>query len=93
MMAEETQDMSDFDVWLNIIKDSFAKQGYQEVTIEDLWEFCENFLWKHKRPARYFEKVRDIMAIEPNDYFTYASLKAQVYNVSSLDEIDLEGLF
>ena len=33
------------------------------------------------------------MAIEPNDYFTYASLKAQVYNVSSLDEMDLNDLF
>ncbi len=92
-MAEELHDDSKYDVWLNIIKDSFAKQGYKEVTTEDLWEFCLNFLWKHKRPQRYFEEVRDIMAIEPNDYFTYESLKAQVYNVSSLDEMDLDGLF
>lgn len=92
-MARDIQDASKYDVWLNIIKDSFAKQGYAEVTTEDLWDFCENFLWKHKRPTRYFEEVRDIMAIEPNDYFTFASLKAQVYNVSSLDEMDLDGLF
>lgn len=92
-MAETAKDESKYEVWLNIIKDSFAKQGYQEVTTEDLWEFCVNHLWKHKRPTRYFEEVRDIMAIEPNDYFTYASLKAQVYNVSSLDEMDLDGLF
>ena len=92
-MAEETREQSQYEVWLDIIKDSFAKQGYQEVTTEDLWEFCKNFLWKHQRPTRYFEEVRDIMAIEPNDYFTYASLKAQVYNVSSLDEMDLEDLF
>lgn len=85
--------LEEFDVWLNIIKDSFAKQGYEKVSIEDLWEYCEKFLWKYKQPARYFEKVRDIMAIEPNDYFTYVSLKAQVYNVSSLDEMDLDGLF
>ena len=92
-MAEETHDESKYEVWLNIIKDSFAKAGYKEVTTEDLWEFCLNFLWKHKRPSRYFEEVRDIMALEPNDYFTYASLKAQVYNVSSLDEMDLNDLF
>lgn len=92
-MAEETKDESQYEVWLNIIKDSFAKQGYQKVTTDDLWEFCENYLWKHQRPTRYFEEVRDIMAIEPNDYFTYASLKAQVYNVSSLDEMNLEDLF
>lgn len=92
-MAEDMKDDVKYEVWLNIIKDSFAKQGYNVVTTEDLWEYCQNFLWKHKRPARYFEEVRDIMAIEPNDYFTYASLKAQVYNVSSLDEMDLHDLF
>jgi len=92
-MAEETTDESKYDVWLNIIKDSFAKQGYQKVTTEDLWDYCENHLWKHNRPTRYFEEVRDIMAIEPNDYFTYASLKAQVYDVSSLDDMDLDVLF
>ena len=92
-MAEDKQDGSQYEVWLNIIKDSFAERGYKEVTTEDLWEFCLNFLWKHKRPSRYFEEVREIMAIEPNDYFTYASLKAQVYNISSLDEMDLNDLF
>ena len=92
-MAEERQNESQYEVWLNIIIDSFAKQGYKEVTAEDLWEFCLGVLWKHKRPARYFEEVRDIMAIEPNDYFTYASLKAQVYSVSSLDEMDFNDLF
>lgn len=92
-MAEDKQDGSQYEVWLNIIKDSFAECGYKEVTTEDLWEFCLNFLWKHKRPSRYFEEVREIMAIEPNDYFTYASLKAQVYNISSLDEMDLNDLF
>ena len=92
-MAEELHEDSEYEVWLNIIKDSFAKQGYNEVSTDDLWEYCQQFLWKHKRPERYFGEVRDIMAIEPNDYFTYASLKAQVYNVSSLDEMDLDGLF
>lgn len=92
-MTEKEQDKTEYEVWLRIIKDLFAKQGYQEVSIDDLWEFCLNFLWKHKRPNRYFEEVRDIMAIEPNDYFTYASLKAQVYEVSSLDEMDLNDLF
>ena len=66
-MAEEHK-IEDFDVWLNIIKDSFAKQGYEKVSMEDLWEYCEKFL-------------------------TYVSLKAQVYNVSPLDEMDLDGLF
>ena len=92
-MAEEKLDKSEYEVWLNIIKDSFAKQGYQKITTDDLWDYCLNFLWKHKRPERYFGEVREIMAIKPNDYFTYASLKAQVYNTTSLDEMNFEDLF
>ncbi len=92
-MAEETKDMLEYKVWLNLTKDSFAKQGYENVTIEDLWDYCLHFLWKRTSRQNYHEKVRDIMAIEPNDYFTYASLKAQVYNVTSLDEMDLGDLF
>ncbi len=92
-MAAERIEQSKYEVWLNLIKDSFAAQGYKKVTIEDLWDYCVSFLWKRKRPERYHEEIKDIMAIEPNDYFTYASLKAQVYNVSSLDEMNLEDLF
>lgn len=92
-MAEEIKEIDQYEVWLNITKDSFAEQGYQKVTTEDLWDYCINFLWKHDSPKRYFEKVQAIMAIKPNDYFTYASLKAQVYNVSSLDEMNLTDLF
>jgi hypothetical protein len=32
------------------------------------------------------------MSIEPNDYFNFASLEAQVYNVSSLEEMQLDDL-
>ncbi len=92
-MAEEKAEMVEYEVWLNIIKDSFAEQGYAKVSTEDLWDYCVNFLWKHEKPKRYYEKVGGIMGIEPNDYFTYASLKAQVYNVSSLDEMNLTDLF
>lgn len=92
-MAKEIKDKYEYVVWLNLIKDSFAAQGYEKVTIEDLWDYCISFLWKHKRPKKYFEEVQDIMDIQPNDYFTYASLKAQVYNVSSLDEMNLDDLF
>ena len=92
-MAEEIEGKFEYEVWLNMIKDSFARQGYGKVTTKDLWDYCISFLWKHKRPSRYYEEVKDIMRIEPNDYFTYASLKAQVYNVSSLDELNIDDLF
>ena len=29
-MAEDKQDKTEYEVWLSIIKDSFAKQGYQK---------------------------------------------------------------
>lgn len=92
-MAEEEKEIVEYEVWLNIVKDSFAEQGYEKVSTEDLWDYCINFIWKHERPNRYYEEVRVIMEIEPNDYFTYASLKAQVYNVASLDEMNLTDLF
>ena len=46
-MAEDKQDKTEYEVWLSIIKDSFAKQGYQKVSIDDLWDYCLHFLWKH----------------------------------------------
>ena len=92
-MAEEQVEYFKYEVWLNMIKDSFAGQGYKKVTTEDLWDYCTNFLWKHKRPERYHKEIKDIMSIKPNDYFTYASLKAQVYKVSSLEEMNLDDLF
>lgn len=92
-MAEDITDRFEYEIWLNLIKNSFAEQGYEKVTTADLWDYCVHFLWKHKRPERYSEEVQDIMKIEPNDYFNYVSLKAQVYNVSSLDEMDLDDLF
>lgn len=81
-----------YDVWLNHKLKEFRRQGYDEITVEDLWDYCVNFLWKHKEPDRYHQKVSEIISISLNDYFNYASLKAQVYNVSSLDEMELDDL-
>lgn len=81
-----------YEVWLQIKQKEFAKNGYEQVTIEDLWNYCVKFLWKNHRPERYHEEVRSIMAIEPNDYFNFASLEAQVYNVSSLEDMQLDDL-
>lgn len=81
-----------YDVWLNRKQTEFRRKGYNEITVEDLWDYCVNFLWKHEEPTRYYQKVNDILSITLNDYFNYASLKAQVYNVSSLDEMELDDL-
>lgn len=87
-----SKECSRYDVWLNQKVNEFKQNGYDQVTLEDLWDYCIHFLWKHHKPERYYQEVRDIMSININDYFNYASLKAQVYNVSSLDEMEFEDL-
>ncbi|GAB2478784.1 hypothetical protein GCM10008929_00750 [Alkalibacterium psychrotolerans] len=92
-MKIETSNNEDlYAVWLDHKLKEFRRQGYSEITVEDLWDYCINFLWKHKEPNRYYQKVNDIASISLNDYFNYASLKAQVYNVTSLDEMELDDL-
>lgn len=91
-LAFQTHDFFRYEVWLEIKKEEFSDNGYDQVTTEDLWNYCVKFLWKHHRPPRYHEEVKDIMTIEPNDYFNYASLEAQVYNVSSLEDMQLDDL-
>ncbi len=73
-------------------QEQFSKNGYDQVTIEDLWKYCLTFLWKNFRPERYHEEVKAIMDIELNDYFNYASLEAQVYNVTSLEDMDFNDI-
>lgn len=91
-MADSSQGFFRYEVWLQIKQEEFSENGYEQVTTEDLWNYCVNFLWKNHRPERYHEEVRMIMAIELNDYFNFASLEAQVYNVSSLDDMHIEDL-
>lgn len=80
------------DVWLEKKQAEFRRNGYKEVSTEDLWEYCTAFKWKHEVPERYYQKVNDILNISLNDYFNFASLKAQVYNVSSLDDMEFDDL-
>lgn len=91
-MDIHSNDYSRYDVWLNKKLNEFKKQGYDQVDVDDLWEYCNDFMWKHRQPERYYQEVSDIMSINANDYFNYASLKAQVYSVSSLDEMELDDL-
>lgn len=91
-MGYQSQAFFNYEVWLRMKQEEFSRNGYNEVTIEDLWKYCNTFLWKHIRPERYHEEVKAIMAIGLNDYFNFASLEAQVYNVSSLDEMKLDDI-
>ncbi len=85
-------DDDDYEVWLKKKLIEFRQNGYDEISLEDLWEYCTAYKWKHYRPSRYYQIVDDILTITLNDYFNYASLKAQVYNISSLDDMELDDL-
>ncbi len=87
-----SHDFDEYELWLKKKQKEFKRHGYDQVTIDDLWEFCTSFLWKHHRPTRYYQEVDSILSIHMNDYFNYASLKAQVYTISSLDDMELDDL-
>ncbi|WP_091528214.1 post-transcriptional regulator [Alkalibacterium subtropicum] len=87
-----SKDFSRYDVWLNQKLNELKQHGYDQISLEDLWEYCLDFMWKHNGRERYYQEVNDIMSINANDFFNYASLKAQVYNVSSLDEMEFDDL-
>ncbi|WP_256864645.1 post-transcriptional regulator [Marinilactibacillus piezotolerans] len=91
-MDYQQQSFFNYEIWLRMKQEEFSMHGYDQVTVDDLWKYCNTFLWKHSRPERYHQEVKAIMDITLNDYFNFASLEAQVYNVSSLDEMELEDL-
>lgn len=87
-----TIEQDNFDVWVGKKQKDFLKEGYSEISSEDIWEYCTEFKWKRGMPQRYHQKVSDILSLTVNDYFNYASLKAQVYDVASLDDMEIDDL-
>ena len=68
-------------------------EGYSNIETDDLILCFKSFVWKHSIPSYYYQQVADILNASVNQYFDYKSLEAQVYNVSSLEEINFEGFF
>jgi len=92
-MNDKKGDFALYEQWIGLKQKDFFQFGYDQVTKSDLWEYCIKYLWKHDRPQHYCYEVEDILSIEFNDYFTFASLEAQVYNVPSLEEMKFDDLF
>ena len=82
-----------YEKWLSLKSSQFAKLGYPSISEKDLWVYFRTFKWKHESSLRYYEAIKQIMDTEPNDYFNFASLDAQVHSPGSLGEINLDGLF
>ncbi len=79
--------------WIKRKKNDFSKKGYDNVSLDDLWLYFSHYRWKHHRPDHYIQAVREILTLTPNEYFNYATLKAQVYDVKDMEEYDLSQLF
>ena len=80
------------DPWLTLKVKEFTKEGYPTITEDYLWRFLVSFSWKRTTPEHYYQQIKQIVRITVNDYLDFASLEAQVYQVESLSEMDLEGL-
>lgn len=78
--------------WLSLKVKEFAKLGYPYISEEDLWNLLTRFRWKRTVPEHYYQQIKQIVTLTPNDYLDFASLEAQVYQVQSLDEMNLDGL-
>lgn len=79
--------------WLYRLRKKFVKLGYSKVSSKDLWSYLTRFRWKHACPSSYRARILDMKQVTPNDYFTYESLNATIYNVPNLDEMDLDDLW
>lgn len=92
MPANWKDDYSRYETWLCLKSSQFSRLGYPSINEQDIWEYLTSFKWKHQKDLRYHQAVRQIMSMQPNDYFNYASLDAQVHSPASLGDIDLNGL-
>lgn len=93
-MAEENTDFyEELRPWFELKVSEFSKEGYSNIEADDLILCFKSFVWKHSIPSYYYQQVADILNASVNQYFDYKSLEAQVYNVSSLEEINFEEFF
>lgn len=90
-MNEENTDFYDELLpWFNYKVTEFSKEGYDNIEAKELYFCFKNHVWKHSVPSYYYQRVFDIMNFTVNDFFDFKTLEAQIYQVSSLDEINFE---
>ncbi|MDO5457207.1 MAG: post-transcriptional regulator [Atopococcus tabaci] len=93
MSREKRQYDGQYAFWLTKKKRDFTAQGYYNVSQEDIWNYFEYYSWKNDRPDHYFAAISDILSLTPNEYFNYATLKAQIHDVKDMNDYDLSKLF
>lgn len=78
--------------WFKLKATEFNQLGYDNIQVDDIYRYFKEFSWKHTVPPHYYQQIRDIMKTTVNHYFDFVALEAQVYKVSSLDEINFDDI-
>lgn len=55
---------------------TFCAAGYQEVTVEELWQYVLEYRWKKRCPQTLQAMKIDLRQITPNNFFDYQQIKA-----------------
>ncbi|MEG0731601.1 MAG: post-transcriptional regulator [Vagococcus sp.] len=55
---------------------TFSKNGYQEISEEDIWRYILDYRWQKKCPETFQEMKKDLKKLSANDFFDYQQLKA-----------------
>jgi hypothetical protein len=77
-------------------KEEFQLLGYEQVTIEEIWDCLFYKKWKKlKEEKKLFEIVNDILALSVSEYMTYMTVQShQETNWFTEDNLEaLEELF
>lgn len=67
---------NDVDVYLKSKKAELKMIGYQDVSLDEIWECLHTFVWKDHAEKQLHEIVQDILQLTHDDYMNYLQLIA-----------------
>ncbi|MCI7240810.1 MAG: post-transcriptional regulator [Aerococcus suis] len=70
----------------------FAEEGYGHVGEKDIQAYFFDYAWKEDKPRSVGKQIKAVRTLTANQYFDYEKLRATVYDVSPLEEMDIENL-
>lgn len=70
----------------------FVAKGYPAISWRDIERYFIKFAWKRQMPTKYRDQKQAILDLEVNDYFDFERLEATVFNVSPLEQMDIDNL-
>lgn len=71
--------------------EEFTLEGYQNIKIEDIKAYFQNYLWKD-RSVSYRKMKKEIADLKTSDYFDYQQIEKTIKHPKPIEELDLEKL-